>query len=101
MTAEIPDQRIFLGDINVIAKCRIKDKKYSRKSELQEFVLAELKAVFGIMCFPDDYSRLTIDDYNHTYGKQHFEKKIGEIKDAIYEFQHPTQMVNMLHFYRI
>lgn len=91
-------ERLFLGDINVIAKCRIEEKMYSRKSELQEFVLAAMKDAFGVMCFSPSDSGPTIVEYNNVHATQHVEQKIKKITEAINEFQTPKQMVNILQF---
>lgn len=82
----------------MIAKSFLETGIHSSKSELQSYVLAKLKFDFEIMCFPGDYDRLTLDDYQHVHGIQHFSDKIGRIRNAINAFQHPKKMVNILHF---
>lgn len=86
----------YAGDINAIAKRFIETGEHSSETELQAYVLAKLSE-FGVECFPKEYKRLTMDDYSFKFGEADFYQKTDRIEAAIYNFQHPQQMVNNLH----
>lgn len=90
----------YAGDIDAISKTFLATGKHSYKSELQSYVLAKLKLGYGVMCFPTNYERLTLDDYKHKYGEDHFKQKVGAIDVAIHAFQTPENMVIILQCHR-